>query len=439
MSWQQTYSERLFTADDAVRLIGSGDTLFLAGTSTVPRELVQALIRVMKADNLRDLTLHTTLTVGAADLADPALAEHLRVNVMFISTEMRKAVQEGRVDFSPVFLSEIPTLFGPVIPVDVALLQVGAPDKHGYCSFGTEIGVNAHAARHAKRIIAEVNPNQPRTLGDSFIHVSQIDRFVAVDYPLTEFPSGEPDEVQERIGGHIAAMIEDESTLQLGIGGIPDAVLKYLKDKKDLGIYTELFGDGVIDLIEAGVITNAKKTVHPGKVSAGMVVGTRRCFDYIDDNPFFDFHPTEYINDPFRVAQNRRMVAINSAIEIDFTGQVCADSIGHKFFSGVGGQIDFVRGAARSEGGKAIIALSATAKGGEISRIVPSLKPGSGVVTTRNDVRYVVTEYGVAELAAKSVRERVLSLIAIAAPQFREELEREARELKYLPPSFTGV
>ncbi|MCC6905256.1 MAG: acetyl-CoA hydrolase/transferase family protein, partial [Anaerolineae bacterium] len=316
---------------------------------------------------------------------------------------------------------------------DVSMVQVSPPDEHGWCSYGVEVGVTKPATEVAKVVIAEINPRMPRTLGDSFIHVSKIDHIVEVDYPLLEFHMSEPSTIQDAIGKHIAGVIEDGSTLQMGIGGIPDAVLGYLHDKKDLGIYTELFSDGVIDLVEEGVITNARKSFHPGKIIAGFVLGTQRLYDFIHDNPLVEFHPSDYVNDPFNIAKNDRMVAINSAIEIDLTGQVCADSMGPVLYSGVGGQVDFVRGAARSKGGKPIIALASTAKNGTVSRIVWQLKPGAGVVTTRSDVHYVATEFGITNLYGKTVRERVLSLIEIAHPHFREELLRQAYELRYLP------
>jgi acetyl-CoA hydrolase len=325
------------------------------------------------------------------------------------------------------------------MPLDTALIQVSPPDEHGFCSFGVEVGVTKTAAEVAKRVIAEINPRMPRTLGDSFIHISKITRLVEVDYSLPEMKGEPPSAVQDAIGRHIAALIEDGSTLQTGIGGIPDAVLRYLGDKKNLGIHTELFSDGVIDLVNQGVINNEAKTLHPGKMIAGFVLGTQRLYDFIHDNPIVEMHPTEYVNDPFRIAQNDRMVAINSAIEVDITGQVCADSMGHKFYSGVGGQVDFIRGAARSKGGKPIIALPSTAKRDTISRIVIDLQPGAGVITTRNDVHFVVTEYGVAYLYGKTIRERAQALIAIAHPKFREELEAKARALNYIPAMFAGV
>jgi len=348
---------------------------------------------------------------------------------------VRKAVQEGRADFTPVLLSEFTLLFKEgFLPLDVALVHLSPPDEHGFCSFGVESGLTKTPAESSRIIIAEVNQQMPRTLGDTFIHVSKIDYIVPVDYPLMEMPMSEggPSETAKKIASLIAELIPDGATMQMGIGAIPDAVLSFLYHRKDLGVHTELFSDGVIDLVNAGVITNARKTLHPGKITAGFVIGTRRLYEFIHDNPIVELHRTEYVNDPFVIAQNDRQVAINSAIEVDLTGQVCADSIGPKLYSGVGGQLDFIYGASRSKDGVPVIALPATAKGGELSRIVPLLKHGAGVVTTRNHVRYVVTEYGVADLYGKTIRQRAQALINVAAPQFRDELKHAARELNYL-------
>jgi acetyl-CoA hydrolase len=322
-----------------------------------------------------------------------------------------------------------------VISIDIALIQVSLPDEHGFCSFGVEVGVTKTAAQYAKTVIAEINPQMPRTLGDSFIHLSKIHHIVPVDYPLPEVSMGEPTELSKQIGQHVAGLIDNGSTLQMGIGAIPNGVLHYLWDKRDLGIHSELFSDGVIDLYEAGVITNEKKSLHPGKMIAGFLLGTRRLYAFVDNNPVVELHPTEYVNDSYIIAQNDKMVAINSAIEVDLTGQICADSIGTRLYSGTGGQLDFVRGAARSKGGKPIIALpsiTVTSSGQQFSRIVPTLKPGAGVVTTRNDVHFIVTEYGVADLYGKSIRQRAQALIGIAHPELQEELRCAAKELKYI-------
>jgi 4-hydroxybutyrate CoA-transferase len=342
-------------------------------------------------------------------------------------------VNEGRADFTPVLLSEFPLLFRKkILPIDVALIHVSPPDEHGFCSLGVEVGLTKSAAESAKTVIAEVNQQMPRTLGDSFIHVSKLDCIVPVDYPLPELAMGSEgsSDVVEAIASHIAELIPDGATMQLGIGAIPDAVLKYLFEKKDLGIHTELFSDGIIDLVEAGVLTNARKTLHPGKIIAGFIIGTKRLYDWVDDNPLIELHPTEHVNDPFVIAQNDRMVAINSAIEVDLSGQVCADSIGPKLYSGVGGQLDFIYGASRSKEGVPIIALPSTAK--RFSRIVGMLKQGAGVVTSRNHVHYIVTEYGIADLYGKTIRQRAQALINIAHPDFREELTDQARQLHYI-------
>jgi 4-hydroxybutyrate CoA-transferase len=403
----------------------------------VPQTILKALVE--RAPGLTNVEIVQVLTIGNAEYVRPELQGHIRVNTMFISDNVRAAVNDGRADFSPVFLSEIPGLFRRELPLDAALIQISPPDEHGFCSFGVEVGVTKTAAETAKKVIAEINPRMPRALGDSFIHISKLTALVEVDYPLPELHGADPSPIQDAIGQHIANLIEDGSTLQTGIGGIPDAVLRYLGNKKNLGIHTELFSDGVIDLVNNGVINNEAKTLHPGKMVAGFVLGSQRLYDFIHDNPVVEMHPTEYVNDPFRIAQNDKMVAINSALEVDLTGQVCADSIGHKFYSGVGGQVDFIRGSARSKGGKPIIALPSTAKNDTLSRIVYQLLPGAGVVTSRNDVHYVVTEYGVATLHGKTIRERVKALIDIAHPKFREELEAKARELNYLPMIAAGI
>ncbi|MEN6299570.1 MAG: acetyl-CoA hydrolase/transferase C-terminal domain-containing protein [Anaerolineaceae bacterium] len=431
MAWNTLYTSRVVSAETAVRNIKSNQRLFLTGNCSVPQTVLAALVDY--APNLQNVEICHALTVGPADYVSPEMEGHLRVNTMFISANVRKAVQEGRADFTPVLLSEFPLIFTKgVLPIDIALIHVSPPDEHGFCSFGVEVGPTKSVAESAKMIIAEVNQQMPRTLGDSFIHVNKLNYIVPVDYVLPELPmgDGETSEVIEKIAQYIASLIPDGATMQLGIGAIPDAVLKYLFSKKDLGIHTELFSDGIIDLVDAGIITNARKTLHPGKIIAGFTLGTNRLYRWIDDNPIIEFHPTEYVNDPFIIAQNDRMVAINSAIEIDLTGQICADSIGHKFYSGVGGQLDFIYGASRSKEGVPIIALPSMAK--DFSRIVATLKPGAGVVTTRNHVRYVITEYGIADLYGKNIRQRAEALIKIAAPQFRDELTHQAKEMHYL-------
>jgi acetyl-CoA hydrolase len=390
------------------------------------------------APNLENVEICQALTIGPADYVKPEMEGHLRVNTLFISHNVRKAVQEGRADFTPVLLSEFPLLFKRgLLPLDAAIIHVSPPDEHGFCSLGVEVGLTKSPAESAKIIIAEVNQQMPRTLGDSFIHVSRLNYIVPVNYPIPEMAMSKEgnSEVVEKIAGYISDLIPDGATMQLGIGAIPDAVLKYLHNKKDLGVHSELFSDGVIDLVNEGVLTNARKTLHPGKIIAGFMMGTRNLYEWADDNPLIEFHRTEYVNDPFVIAQNERMVAINSAIEVDLTGQVCADSIGPKLYSGVGGQLDFIYGASRSKGGVPIIALPSTTTmrdGTLVTRIATMLKLGAGVVTSRNHVRYVVTEYGVADLYGKSIRQRAQQLINIAHPVFRADLEKQAQELNYL-------
>jgi len=434
VSWLTEYQSRFVSAEQAVGAIHSGQRVFLTGNCSVPQLLLTALVE--RADSLENVEMIQVLTVGPAPQAAPEMRGHLNINALFISDNIRPAVQEGRADFTPCLLSEVPLLFrnGP-LKLDVALIHVSPPDEHGFCSLGLEAGLTKTPAQTARIVIAEVNQQMPRTLGDSFIHFSKIDYAVPVDYPLAELPPAEIGETNMRIGQHVAGLIEDGSTMQIGIGAIPNAVLHYLSGKRDLGVHTELFSDGVMQLVQKGVITNEKKTLHPGKIVSGFILGSHELYRFVDDNPIIELHPTEYVNDPFIIAQNERMVSVNSAIEVDLTGQVCADSIGPKFYSGVGGQADFVYGAARSKGGKPIIALPSTATlrdGSRISRIVPLLKQGAGVVTTRNHVHYIASEHGVALLHGKTIRERARALIEIADPEFREELERQAKELRYL-------
>lgn len=434
--YNKLYQSRVVSAEEAVRHIKSGNRIFLTGNCSVPQKVLNALVEY--APNLKDVEICQALSIGPADYVKPEMQGHLRVNTMFVSANVRAAVHEGRADFTPVLLSEFPLLFkNKHLPVDVALIHCSPPDEHGFCSLGIEVGLTKSPAESAKTIIAEVNQKMPRTLGDSFIHVSRLNYIVPVDYELPELlmNEGAPDVNTDRIASYIAELIPDGATMQMGIGAIPDAVLKYLKNKRDLGIHTELFSDGVIELVEEGVLTGARKSIHPGKMIAGFILGSRRLYQWVDDNPLIELHPTEYVNDPFVIAQNERQVAINSAIEVDLTGQVCADSIGPKIYSGVGGQLDFIYGASRSKGGVPIIALPSTTTlrdGQVVSRITAMLKQGAGVVTTRNHVHYVVTEYGVAYLYGKSIRQRALQLINIAHPDFRAELTRQARELHYI-------
>jgi 4-hydroxybutyrate CoA-transferase len=436
MEWKSIYESRICSAAEAVRVIKSGNRVFMTGNVSVPQKLLAALVEY--APNIHDVEICQALSVAPSDYVKPEMEGHLRVNTLFISANVRKAVQEARADFTPVLLSEFTLLFkNGILPVDVAMIHVSPPDEHGFCSLGVEVGLSKSPAESAKIIIAEVNEQMPRTLGDSFIHVSRLTHIVPVDYPIAELPQGgEGDEISQKIASYIVDLIPDGATMQMGIGAIPDAVLNYLDDKKDLGIHSEMFSDGVVRLVEKGVITNARKTLLPGKIVVGFILGTQKLYRWAHNNPLCEFRRQEYVNDPFVIAQNERQVAINSAIEVDLTGQVCADSIGPKFFSGVGGQLDFIYGAARSKGGVPIIAMPSTAAmkdGTLVSKIVPMLKQGAGVVTSRNHVHYVVTEYGVADLYGKSIRQRVEALIGIAHPDFRADLRKQAKELQWIP------
>ncbi len=436
MEWKSDYESRLCSAAEAVRAIKSNSRVFMTANVSVPQKLLAALVEY--APNVENVEICQALSIAPSDYVKPEMDGHLRVNTLFISPNVRKAVQEARADFTPILLSEFTLLFkNGVLPVDVAMIHVSPPDEHGFCSLGVEVGLSKSPAESARVIIAEVNEQMPRTLGDAFIHVSRLTHIVPVNYPIAELPQGvEGDEVSKKIGGYIAELIPDGATMQMGIGAIPDAVLSFLDDKKDLGIHSEMFSDGVVRLVDKGIINNSRKTLLPGKIVAGFVLGTRNLYRWIHDNPLCEFRRQEFVNDPFVIAQNDRMVAINSAIEVDLTGQVCADSIGPKFFSGVGGQLDFIYGAARSNGGVPIIAMPATnvmKDGSMVSKIVPTLKQGAGVVTSRNHVHYVVTEYGAANLYGKSIRQRTEALIGIAHPDFRADLRKQAKELQWIP------
>ncbi len=438
MDWMSDYTAKRTTAADAVRGIRSGDRVYVQPGCATPEELVGALLG--RARELHDVEIIHMKTLGCADYARPEYEGAFRVVALFIGENVREAVIDGRAEYMPIFLHEIERLFesGDCL-LDYVFLQVSPPDRFGYMSLGVGVDCTLTAARQARYVIAQVNPNMPRTLGQSFLHVSEIDRIVEVNQALPELHAEAATPVQMRIAAHVASLIPDEATLQLGIGAVPDAVLGCLTSHCNLGLHTEMFSDGVIPLIENGVMTGAANPLHPGKLVAGFVLGTRRLFDFIDDNPLFEFRPIKYVNDPFVISQNRRMVAINSALQVDLTGQVCSDSIGTKPYSGFGGQVDFIRGAARSEGGKPIIALPSTARRGTISRIAPMLDPGAGVVTSRADVHYVVTEHGVAYLHGKTLRQRAEALIGIADPAFRDELTSFAYQARYLRPRLVAV
>ncbi len=430
-NWQEKYQKLTTTAEQAVKNIHPGRRVFIGTGCAQPEQLVRAMVE--RAGDLADTEIVHLLTLGDAPYAVKQLVDNFRVNSFFIAENVRDIIQAGFGDYSPIFLSDIPRLFSSgQLPLDVALIQVSPPDERGMCSLGISVDIVKSAAENAALVIAEVNPQMPRTLGDSFLHVNDIDILVPVDRPLFEVQPAKPNEVTRQIGQHIAALVEDGSTVELGIGRIPQSVLEFLGDKHDLGIHTEMFTDRIVDMIEKGVITGSRKTIDQNKVVASFCMGTKKLYDYIDNNPAFSFRPTEFVNDPFVIGRQYKMVAINVALEIDLTGQVCSDSLGTRFFSGIGGQVDFNRGAARSEGGKAIIGLPSTAQNGSVSRIVSMLTPGAGVVTTRGDVHYIVTEYGVAYLHGKSVQERALALISVAHPKFRAQLLEEAIEAKFV-------
>jgi len=428
---QDDYRRRVTTAERAVEAVCSGDRVWIHEGCATPEILVKALLK--RARELRNVEINHMLTLGSADYTRPEYEGHFRHSGLFLGANVREAVAEGRADYTPIFLSEIEALFSSgALPLDVAFIQVSPPDEHGYVSLGVGIDCTLTAARCARYVIAEVNQQMPRTLGDTFLHISKLSAIVETSHPLPELQCPPFSPLQRRIAENVASLVPNGATLQIGIGGIPDAVLSCLRDRRDLGIHSEMCSDGVIPLIEAGIITGERKTLHRGKVVAGFVLGTKKLFEFVHENPVFEFHPTSYTNDPFVIAQNEKMVAINSAIQVDLTGQVCADSIGTKPYSGFGGQVDFVRGAARSKGGKPIIALPSTCKDGKVSRIAPVLDPGAGVVTSRADVHYVVTEHGIAYLHGKTLRQRVEALIAIADPKFRDGLYEFAANARYL-------
>lgn len=431
MSWELEYKKKLQTADEALRCVRSGTRVYIQPGCAEPEALVEALMR--RAPELYDVEIVHMMTMGCAPYVAPEMAGHFRHNAMFIGGNVREAINDGRADYTPIYLSEIEALFeSGAMPIDVALIEVSPPDSHGFCSFGVGVDTTLTAAKCARYVVAQVNDYMPRTYGDSFIHISDIDAVVESSRPLCELKKPEVTDMHVAIARNVAGLIEDGAVLQTGVGGIPDAVLPFLGDRKDLGIHSELVSEGVIPLIENGVITGARKNYKPRKIIVGFALGTRRLFEFIDNNPIFEFHPTAYTNDPVLIARNDNMVAINSALQVDLTGQVCSDSIGNQFYSGIGGQVDFLRGASRSKGGKPIIAISSTAKNGTISRIVPMLSPGAGVVTSRGLVRYVVTEHGVAYLHGKSIRERARALIQIADPKFRAELYEYCERTKWL-------
>jgi len=431
MPWQLAYATKVRTAETALQSVRSNMRVYIQPGCAEPETLVEALLK--RAPFVNDVEVVHLLTLGCADYVRPEMAGHFRHNAIFIGSNVREAVNDGRADYTPVHLSEVEELFeSGAMPLDVALIQVSPPDEHGYCSFGVGVDCTLTAARCARFVIAQVNDQMPRTYGDSFIHVRQIHALVESSRPLCQLPEPKITDLHVAIAKNVASLIGDGAVLQTGIGGIPDAVLPFLMDRRNLGIHTELVSDSVIPLIEAGVVNGERKNFKPRKIILGFVLGTKRLFDFVDNNPIFEFHPNAYTNDPALIARNDNMVAINSALQIDLTGQVCSDSIGNHFYSGIGGQVDFLRGASRSRGGKPIIAMPSTAKDGTISRIVPMLTPGAGVVTSRGLIRYVVTEHGVAYLHGKSIRERARALIEIAHPKFRDKLIEYCEKTKWL-------
>lgn len=431
MSMNNGHRAARMSAAQALEAVRSGDRVWIQSGCGTPSILVNAL--VARAAELRDVEIIHMMTLGSADYTKPEYEGHFRHRGLFLGANVREAVVAGRADYTPIFLSEIEGLMeSGAMPLDVVLMQVSPPDAHGYVSLGTTVDCTLTAVRCAKTVIAEVNDQMPRTHGDTFIHMSRISAMVETSRPLLELNTESFTELHMRVARHVASLIPDGATLQTGIGGISEAVLQCLEDKRDLGIHSEMCPDGVIDLIESGVINGERKSLHRRKAVLAFVLGTRRLFEFIHENASFEFRLISYTNDPFVVAQNDRMVAINSALQVDLTGQVCSDSLGTKPYSGFGGQLDFIRGAARSRGGVPIIALPSTAVSGAVSRIVPMLEPGAGVVTSRADVHYVVTEHGIAYLHGKTLRERAQALIAIADPQFQGELEDFAMRSHYL-------
>ncbi len=450
-AWQDKYRSMICTAQEAVARIRPGQRVFIGTGGAQPLQLVQALVD--RHRELADTEVLHAITIGAAPYAFKELADHFLVNTFFVSANVREMIQEGYGEYTPIALFDIPRLFeSGRMPLDVALIQVTPPDLQGRCSLGISVDIVKSAAANAGLVIAQVNPQMPWTLGDSFVSVYDLDILVPIDAPLIETTdlgfvdnvrtgasSPEAEEITRSIGEYIASLVEDGSTLEVGIGRIPHGVVEFLKSKKDLGVHTEVITDAIIDLVEAGVVTGALKSTDRGKIVTSFAMGSKRLYEYVDNNPLFSFNPTEYVNDPYVIGQQNKMVAINTALEIDLTGQVCSDSLGTKFYSGIGGQSDFNMGAGRSQDGRAIIALPSTAEKGTKSRIVASLQPGAGVVTTRGYVHYVVTEYGIAYLHGKSVQERAMALITIAHPDFREELLAKAIEYRWVRPEMADV
>ncbi len=431
MSWVADYRAKMRTAEEAVSFVKSGDRVYYGGNAAIPQTLVRAL--AARRAELENVQLNHVLLLGDDPLSAPDMAGHFRHNSLFVGPADRKAVNDGRADYVPIFLYMIPRLFSErIVPLDVAMVAVSPPDEHGFMSLGVETLASRAACQAARHVVVQVNEMMPRVLGDSFLHVRNVDSIVEATEPLPTLEPGPPSDVEVAISRNILKLLEPGMTVQMGIGGIPDAIFAAMDGSLDLGIHSEMLSDQAMYAIERGVVTGARKTLHPGKVVITFALGSQRLYEFLDNNPLIEAHPVDYVNDPFIISQNEKMLAINSAVEVDLTGQVCSDSIGTFIYSGFGGQVDFIRGAARSKGGKPVIALSATAKGGSLSRIVPMLKPGAGVVTSRADVHYVATEFGIEKIFGKNLRERAEALIRIAHPDFQQELEDAAKERKLL-------
>lgn len=421
MEWRELYEKKLVSAEEAVSKIKSNNRVVIGLGAGEPRKLVDEMVN--NKDNYENVEIVNMLTLGNSDYIKPEMAKHFKYNSIFISGKTKGAVASGQADYTPCFFYEIPDMFrNGSLDVNVALIQVTTPDEHGYCSFGISNDYTKGAAKEADIVIAQVNENMPRVMGDSFIHVSDIDYIVEGTETLTEVKPAKIGEIEKKIGENCAKLIEDGSTLQLGIGAIPDAVLLFLEDKKDLGIHSEMISDGVVELVEKGIINNKNKSIHPGKIVVTFLMGTKRLYDFVNNNPMIESYSVDYVNNPLVIMKNSKMVSINSCLQVDFMGQVSSESIGDKQISGVGGQVDFVRGTNMSKDGISIIAMPSTASRGKISRIVSQLDPGAAVTTSRNDVNYIVTEYGIAKLKGKSLKERARALINIASPTFKNEL-----------------
>ena len=423
MDWKAKYQERLVSSKEAVKKIKSGDRVLLGHCIGEPLAIVDEI--VAHKDLYENVEIVHMVAMGKGEYAKPGMEKHFRHNAIFVGAVTREAVSSGRADFTPCFFHQVPRMFENEMPIDVALISLTPPDEHGYCNLGVSCDYTKPAISSAKMVIAEINDQMPRTFGDTFVHVSEVDYFVEASHPLALLKPPTITDLEKAIGEHCASLVEDGSTLQLGIGAIPDAVLLFLKDKKDLGIHSEMISDGVVELVEAGVVTNKMKTIHNGKCIVTFLMGSKRLYDFVHENPMIEMYPVNYVNDPVVVMKNYKMVSINSCVQVDFMGQVASETIGYKQFSGVGGQVDFVRGASMAKDGKSIIAMPSTTSDGKISKIVPLLDEGAAVTTSRNDVHYIVTEYGIAELRGKSLRERARALINIAHPNFRPQLITE--------------